>query len=406
MQSTRRAFLRFLAGSPLLLSELARGGDLASAPIEAPAQAVDVFDFRAVAERRLLPAHWTYLAMGVDDEFTLRENREAFSHWRLRPRRLVDTRAPDTSTDLLGTKLSCPIVLAPVGSQKTYHAEGELAVARAARRLDHLQILSMGSSTPLDEVSAARDAPLWLQLYPPRIWPAARWLLREAEGAGCPTLVLTVDVVMPGENRLRIRRFRRDENPECQPCHASALDPVLRGAASVARAAGFEPRDWLADTMTLDWAFFDRMRDATPLKLLIKGILTPEDARLAVEHGADGVIVSNHGGRADDVGLATRPCSRCCGASWKPRCVLSARRRSPPSPARTSSARASEARRAGYSAGRAPGSGSALASAFASASAGVSAPSPSASAPSFAWKRSRKASRLTGSCSLAPTRSQ
>jgi isopentenyl diphosphate isomerase/L-lactate dehydrogenase-like FMN-dependent dehydrogenase len=305
VQSTRRAFLRFLAGSPLLLAELARGDELAGAPIEAAEQGLDVFDFRAAAERTLLPAHWTYLAMGVDDEFTLRANREAFARWRLRPRRLVDTRQPDTACELFGARLTSPILLAPVGSQRTYHAEGELAVARAARRQDHLLMLSMGASVALEDVSAARGRAPWLQLYPPRVWPAARWLVREAERAGCPALVLTVDVVMPGENRLRIRRFRRDENPACQACHASAFDPLVRGAARVVRGAGFEPRDWLADAMTLDWPFFDRLRDATSLKLLIKGILTPEDARLAVAHGADGVIVSNHGGRADDVGLAT-----------------------------------------------------------------------------------------------------
>ena len=308
MESTRRAFLRFLAGSPLLLSELARGAGEpgpAASLIDAAAQAVDVFDFRAVAEHVLLPAHYTYLAMGVDDEFTLRANREAFAHWQLRPRRLVDTRSLDTSSELLGTPLSCPIVLAPAGSQKTYHAEGELAVARAARLQDHLQILSMGSSFPLEEVSSARRAPLWFQLYASRFWPATRFALREAEAAGCAAVVVTVDVVMPGDNRLRIRRFRREENPECQPCHASVLDPILRGAANALRAAGIEPRDWLTDSMTLDWDFFDRMRDATSLKLLIKGILTPEDARLGVEHGADGLVVSNHGGRADDVGVAT-----------------------------------------------------------------------------------------------------
>jgi isopentenyl diphosphate isomerase/L-lactate dehydrogenase-like FMN-dependent dehydrogenase len=308
VKSTRRAFLRFLAGSPLLLSELTRGQSAPEVPverIEAAAQAVDVFDLRTVAEHKLSPAHYTFLAMGVDDEFTLRANREAFAKWQLRPRRLVDTRSIDTACELLGTRLSCPIVLAPCGSQKTFHPEGELAVARAARRKDHLQILSTSSSSSLEDVVDARGAPIWFQLYAPRLWPATRWLLREAEREGCPALVLTVDMVMPGENRLRIRRFRRDENAECQPCHGSALDPILRSAASVARAAGIEPREWLADSMTLDWGFFDRLRDATALKLLIKGILTPEDARLAVEHGADGIIVSNHGGRAEDVGVAT-----------------------------------------------------------------------------------------------------
>ena len=108
--------------------------------------------------------------MGVQHEVTLRANRTAFDRYQLRPRRLVDVRELDTSTEVLGTELSCPIVLAPAGNQKAFHPEAELAVARAARRKDHLQILSTGTSTPIEEVAQARGAPIWFQLYTPGIW--------------------------------------------------------------------------------------------------------------------------------------------------------------------------------------------------------------------------------------------
>jgi isopentenyl diphosphate isomerase/L-lactate dehydrogenase-like FMN-dependent dehydrogenase len=278
-------------------------------PIAAPSDAIDVFDFHAVAKRNLSPSHYTFLSMGVQEELTLKANREGFARFRLRPRRLVDVRDLDTSTEILGAKLSCPIILAPAGSQKAFHPEGEIAVARAARRGDVLQVLSMGSSEPLEDVIAAREAPIWFQLYTPRVGAVARWLLRRAERAGCPAVVLTVDTAgdMAGIQVDRIRRFRRAENPDCRACHSvvSQAERALLGAAGVAEALGFDLVDALSDVMVLDWSFVDRIRDATPMKLLIKGILTHEDARLCVEHGVDGLIVSNHGGRTVDSGLST-----------------------------------------------------------------------------------------------------
>jgi isopentenyl diphosphate isomerase/L-lactate dehydrogenase-like FMN-dependent dehydrogenase len=316
-RASRRSLLCFLLGSPLLLfarqvSALQRLLDDPAAGalpmqqlIETASEAIDVFDLRAVAERNLLPAHYTFLSMGVDHEVTLRANREAFAKFQLRPRRLVDTRDLDTSREILGAKLSCPVLLAPAGSQRTFHPQAELAVARAARRSDHLQILSTASSAPLEEVVEARDAPIWFQLYTPRVWPVTRWQLRRAETAGCPAVVLTVDIVGMGENRGRIRRFRRVQNPVCQPCHESSFGTLLGSAARAARAVGIDPREAISDTLILDWDFVDRIRDATTMKLLVKGILTGEDASLCVEHGVDGIIVSNHGGRAEDVGLST-----------------------------------------------------------------------------------------------------
>lgn len=311
----RREFLRFLAGSPLLLSAapaaaieqllVAAGQEEAAIAkaelLDSAADAINVFDFEPVAKRNLLPAHYTYLSMGVQDEFTLRANREAFGGFRLRPRRLVDVRGLDTSLELLGTKLSSPIALAPAGAQKAFHPEGELAVARAARRMDHVQILSTGTSVRIQEVAEARGAPVWFQLYTPRHWPVTYLQLREAEEVGCPVVVLTVDQIGLGRNRDSLHRYRRRQNPECQACHQSLAEKIHRGTD----ALGIDLRDVVQDSMILDWGVVDRIRDGTSMKLVIKGILTAEDARLCVEHGVDGIVVSNHGGRAEDSGLAS-----------------------------------------------------------------------------------------------------
>jgi isopentenyl diphosphate isomerase/L-lactate dehydrogenase-like FMN-dependent dehydrogenase len=273
--------------------------------ISTAAEALNVFDLQAVARRNLSPAHYTYLSMGVEDEVTLRANRTAFADLQLRPRRLVDVRDVDTSLDLLESGLSCPILLAPIGSQRAYHAEGELAVARAARRRDCLPILSMGSSVPMQEVATAYGRPPWAQIYGNRSGWVTRHFLRQAEATGCPVVVLTVDIVGLPTMRERIERYRRDDDPGCRSCHDSMGGRLLRGATGAAEAIGLDLMRLAAESMVLDWDVVDRIRDATSMKLVIKGILTHEDAHACIEHGVDGVIVSNHGGRAEDNGLTT-----------------------------------------------------------------------------------------------------
>jgi isopentenyl diphosphate isomerase/L-lactate dehydrogenase-like FMN-dependent dehydrogenase len=310
-----------MLASPLLLGTEARaiervvgalcadgdpGPAISDRLITRPGDAVNVFDLRAVAEQRLLPAHYAYLSLGVDHEVTLRENRRGFEQFQLRPRRLVDTRSVDTKLELLGTELDSPIVLSPCGSQKAFHPEAELATARAARKRDHLMILSASSSSKFTEVVQARRGPLWLQLpYPARIRMATNASLEKAEEAGCPAVVLTVDLVGIGENRDRIDHFHRPDNPECQGCHGGALAKTMRGLGSFAKSIGLDPLEIASDTMVVDWEVVARIRDATKLKLVIKGILTHEDARLCVENGVDAIVVSNHGGRSEDSGLST-----------------------------------------------------------------------------------------------------
>jgi len=320
---SRRALLRFLATSPLLAAAqpiraledlIAVAADCspgladAAEVIASPVDAINVFDFREVARAKLPPGHWAYLATGVDHEVGLFANRAGFARYGLRPRRLVDVRSLDTTSELLGTKLSSPIFLCPAGMQTAFHPEGEVAVAKAARARDHLQMLSTFPGLPLEEVAAARGAPLWFQLYTPRVWTLTKRQLAQAEEAGCPVVVLTVDIPGYGsQDRLRRMRgpgfpFRTRDNPQCVACHGESRMPQLyRGLL----ALGADPIEFTSDLMTIDWSYVDRMRDATSMKLVIKGLLTHEDASLAVEHGVDAIMVSNHGARQLDNALST-----------------------------------------------------------------------------------------------------
>jgi isopentenyl diphosphate isomerase/L-lactate dehydrogenase-like FMN-dependent dehydrogenase len=259
-------------------------------------EAINVFDFHEVAKQKLMPGHYTFMSLGTDDAGTLLANREGFKKIQLRMRRLVDVRNIDTSIELFGQRYPLPILIAPCSRQKAFHPEGELATARAAKSKGVEQILSTVSSTAIEEVNEARGRPIWYQLYPGSTWQATRTLVKRVESAGCPVLALTVD--LPDSNREVLDRHRRDANPDCQVCHGNAN--VVRPPPMI---AGIEQWNW--DRYFMDWDFVDRLKDFTSMKLVLKGIVTAEDASLAVEHGVDGIIVSNHGGRAEDSGRGT-----------------------------------------------------------------------------------------------------
>src|SRR5438270_2644631 len=193
----RRRFLQFIAASPLF-ARSAVADPIVWAPFDAaklindPKEAINVFDFEPVMRRNVPPAHFGYMATGIDDEVTLRANREGFLKFQLRPRLLVDVATIDMTTELLGTRFDSPIVIAPTGSNRAFHSDGEVAVANAARTGNHLQILSSGATTSIEEVIAARGAPVWFQLYP-RKWEVTEALLKRAERAGSSVAVVTVD---------------------------------------------------------------------------------------------------------------------------------------------------------------------------------------------------------------------
>lgn len=304
---TRRQLVRFLLASPLLASADGLGfgaPDLGSEPIRSVADALNVLDFEAAARAALPPAHFGYLATGVDDDATLRANREAFSRYGLRMRRFIDTREVDLSVSFLGGSWPTPIVLCPVSSQRAFHEEGEIATARAARSKRHLQILSTVTSTGIEDVAAAYGGPLWFQLYPTDQWPITEALVRRVKAAGTTVLVLTID--LKESNRETLARARRLDSRDCTACHqGNALNglvqiprkPMFRNL-DVSKVESLLPYD-------LSWDYVKRVRDLWPGKLVLKGIVTREDADQAAANGADGIIVSNHGGRAEESGLAT-----------------------------------------------------------------------------------------------------
>jgi len=331
----RRRFLRMLLASPLIasphlfcgpVSNLLTAGALTKGAfldwfetfqqsddtILSPDQAFDVLDFEPAARKALPPAHFGYLATGVDDDGTVRANREGYSHIQIRPRRLVDVEKTDMSVHLLGSAWSSPIVICPVSSQKAFHPDGEIAVARAARAKDHLQILATAATSSVEEVTAARGTPVWQQLYPTNVWEVGRSIVKRAEAAGCPAIVFTVDQ-QEGANRETLFRAQRADKRDCTACHKSAYTGYARGRPGGASGgfSGYAARKPMFDGLDvsgvtalrpipMDWGFVKRLRDTVTVKLLLKGIVTREDAQLAVEHGMDGLIVSNHGGRAEE----------------------------------------------------------------------------------------------------------
>jgi isopentenyl diphosphate isomerase/L-lactate dehydrogenase-like FMN-dependent dehydrogenase len=298
----RRSFLRYLASSPLVgVTSVSLAQQFAIPEITEPGHAVNVFDFEPIMQNNVLPPHYTYMAMGTDSGRTVQANREGFEQFRLRARRLIDVSNVDMRTSLFGEEMSMPVMIAPVGSQKSWHPDGEAAVARAARSRDCLQILSTMTTVPIEEVNRARGKPVWFQLYPTMDWNVTEGLVRRAERAGCEVLALTVD--LSASNREAQARYRRSENPDCLACHATTFPEAMRTRPM------FDDLDLsrlsLANAPQIDWNFVRRLRDLTDMRILIKGIVTQEDAAAAVAQGVDGIIVSNHGGRAEDSGMAT-----------------------------------------------------------------------------------------------------
>ena len=294
-ENTRRQFLRFLAASPVAGAMAGMNFANGAAPVLSPDDAIDIFDLEETARGNIPPAHWGYLATGVNDDSTLRANRTAFEKYFVRSNRMVSVADVDMSVDILGTRWPTPIILAPLGSQKGFHAEGEIGSARAAKSRNHLQMLSTVSSTSVEEVSEARDAPIWFQLYTMGGWDGVRSRLRRAEAAGCPVVVLTVDMAGGLGARHTLIRYTREDTRDCAACHegsgvAARAKPMLEGS------------DENGPEIDLTWESLRRLKQETTMKVFVKGIVTGHDAEKSIREGADGIIVSNHGGRADDSG--------------------------------------------------------------------------------------------------------
>jgi len=318
-EQSRRKFLQFMAASPLVASS-ALAGEVPAVPvkpndpliwapfqpntlIKSPKDAINVFDFEAPCRVNVPPAHFGYMASGIDDEVTLRANREGFLKFQLRPRRLVDVSKVDMSTDILGVKYPSPIVVAPVGGHKMFHPEGEIATAKGAKAGNHLQILSTATSTGVEDVAEARGAPIWYQLYASNSWDVAKALVLRAEKAGCPVVAVTVDR-SGGRNQETLFRLQKTDTRDCNGCHDRSSLSASQGRRAMYQGIDLSGlRNTQSSAMT--WDFLKRLRDTTKMKIVLKGILAYEDAALAADAGMDGIIVSNHGGRSEDSGRSS-----------------------------------------------------------------------------------------------------
>ena len=231
-------------------------------------------DYEPLARERLPKEVYDFVAGGAGDEWTLRENTRAFDRWILRPRVLRAIDEPDTSTEVLGVPLAMPVMIAPWAYQRLVHPDGELATARAAARAGTLMVVSTPAERDLEAIAAASDAPKWFQLYVFRDRGATEAMLHRAAEAGYGAVVFTVDLPVGG------LRYRDQRN-------AFEVPMAMRASGGVYdRAIGWDDLAWI--------------REHTGLPVLVKGVLTAEDAHLATDAGADGVVVSNHGGRQLD----------------------------------------------------------------------------------------------------------
>ena len=327
LQTQRRQFLNWMAASPLFLlgsgqetvaqdvKELVRNSARRPDPmiwtpntpldlITSPKDAINVFDFEAVAFTKVPPAHFGYMASGIDDEITLRANRSSFLKYQLRPRRLRDVSQIDMSVNLFGTKWKTPIIIAPTGGNKAYDPEGEIAVARAARAGGYLNVLSNAGASTIEDVIAARQGEVWFQLYATSSVEVAKQVIRRVDRAGAPVLEITIDR-NGGRNQETFFRLKKLDPRNCAGCH-------VHGIGSAQERPNYDGIDMSGvksmQSSNMTWEFIKQVRDVTKMKIILKGIVTEEDATLALKYGVDGIHVSNHGGRSEDGGRGSIEC--------------------------------------------------------------------------------------------------
>jgi 4-hydroxymandelate oxidase len=313
MPLTRRSFIGGVSLLPQILSQTHADDALPPsrlfrrepAPIISADQVLNVADFEALARAALPPAHFGYIATGADDDRTVTRNHEAFAHYEIRAHRFNDLTHMDTTLRVFGASWASPVYLSAVSAMRAFHPEGELAVVRAASTRALQFMLSTGTSTAIEAVVEARGAPSWQQLYPTNDWTVTEGIVRRAQSAGCNDIVLTVD--SPGaRNNETLKRAMLTDNRRCVDCHpGNSHDMWRRGpmfaGIDVSRVTGLAPPDLTA-------VFLDRLRKIVKGRMMVKGVVTGEDAALAVMHGADAIIVSNHGGRNEETLRATIDC--------------------------------------------------------------------------------------------------
>jgi 4-hydroxymandelate oxidase len=266
---------------------------------------VNLLELEEMARERLPQGAFDYIAGAADDEVSHHRNREDFERITLRPRYMVDVSTLDTSTTVLGTPISFPVMFAPTAGHKLCCSDGEQATARAAHGAGTAMVLSTLSTTAMEEVASASDGPKWFQLYVYKDREITRQLVQRAEAAGYKALCLTVDVPMIG-NRERDLRNAFSLTNEFPLANFLGMELDLKNMPPgiVNESSGFGSYIASKWDPSLTWNDFDWFRSITSLPIVVKGILTAEDAREAVAHGAEGIVVSNHGGRQLDSTLS------------------------------------------------------------------------------------------------------
>jgi lactate 2-monooxygenase len=275
---------------------------------ERPGQPVGWAELAREAERVADPQGWDYLAGGAGTADTIRANEEAFRRWRIVPRMLRNVSARDLSVTVLGTECPAPVALAPVGVQSIVHDDGEQASARAAAAVGLPMTVSTMATTTLEEIAGAGDGPKWFQLYWPTDRDLAASFLHRAEAAGYRAIIVTLDTFLPG---WKPRDLQRGWQPFLQGVGIAnyLADPVFR--ARLDKPPEEDPQAAVGEFVgvftnpRLTWEDLEFLRSRTTLPIALKGILHPEDARAAREHGMDAVVVSNHGGRQVDGAIAS-----------------------------------------------------------------------------------------------------
>ena len=330
----RRAFLNFLTASPILagagFSSLwvddLMAQDTAQAPAEEDArngmviksvkEALNVYDFDAVARTKLNVAHYTFVTDGSFNNETVRANREGFKKYEIRLRRLSGITQVDQSVNLFGRRWSSPIYFCPVGRMNAYYPDGAVVVARAAKATSTLQMLSASptvllSPNGIEKVIDARGEPVWISATGEAMQAE---VIKRIEATGCPALVWTVDdggantIGAKSIQRAGVKDLNREADARCTGCHSN-LPKISRIQATTPMSEMGAVGSLMGEnSVKLSWDDVRRVRDLTRMKLILKGIVAEEDAALAVQHGVDGVIVSNHGGHEDASGRGTIEC--------------------------------------------------------------------------------------------------
>jgi 4-hydroxymandelate oxidase len=333
--TNRRAFLNFLAASPILAAAGFNAGwveDLMAAPvppqdaateqarnqviIKSVKEALNVFDFDAVARTKLNIAHYTFITDGSFNNETVRANREGFTKYQIRLRRLSGITQVDQSIKLFGKQWESPIYFCPVGRMNAYYPDGAVVVARAANATRTLQMLSASptvlvSPKGIENVIAARAEPLWISATGEAMQPD---VIKRIEATGCPALVWTVDdggantIGAKSIQRAGVADLDREADSRCTGCHSNLPKITRIQTTTPMEEMGAVGSLRGENSVKLSWDDVRRVRDLTRMKLILKGIVAREDAALAVQHGVDGVIISNHGGHEDASARGTIEC--------------------------------------------------------------------------------------------------